>query len=242
MRVGVIGRGPWGDVYAKTLREMGVDFWQAGRDWPTHPLPDAAIVACAANAHFFVAKRLIALGVPLLIEKPVCLNLRDTEQLLRYAKLKRAVVFTGHTRLYSARWIAFRADALKTGVKSVYGIAGGKCKLPYLWDWGPHLVAMCIDLGFDPLKAYLLLDSHEQPLKVIVNGEETYVDAPEIPQPLENLLSEFLFAAATGEANFTGLELGVQVVRALEAIERRHRVLGINIAEVEYPDEAEHGA
>lgn len=221
MRLGVIGCGPWGNVYSDTLTGMGVPHWQAGRDWRDKPKPDAAIVACAAEHHFRTAKQLIAAGVPVLIEKPVCMTSQDADKLMKLAQFKGGIVFTGHTRLYSARWRRLKFVAQQEGVKSVYAVAGGKCRLDPLWDWGPHLVALAIDLGIDPMAAHILTSEYEQPLKVIVNGTLTYTDEPEEPQPLVTLLGDFLFAIEQKKPDVRGLELGVAVLRTLELMRRR---------------------
>lgn len=219
MRLGLIGRGPWGDVYAKTLKSMGIDFVQAGKDWRDQPVMDAVIVACAAQAHFKTAKQLISAGVPVLIEKPVCLSLKEASELLKLARFMGSIVFTGHTRLYSSAWRAFKTEAREVGVKSVYAVAGGPCKLVPLWDWGPHLVSMCMDLGFDTNRAHILTMRDAQPLKVIVNGNLTYTDAPETPAPLVTLLTEFITAVAARKEDLRGLEFGVRVVKALEKMD-----------------------
>lgn len=222
MKLGIIGRGNWGNVYAKTLGEMGIAFTQAGRNWRYEMDDcDGVIVACAAEAHYEIAAELIDELIPVLIEKPICLDLTQAKRLLRIANENTpcAPVFTGHTRLYSTAWRAFKERALKQGVKSIYAAAGGPCRLDPLWDWGPHLVAMCIDLGFDPLAAHIIVDKDRWPLKLGVNGNMMYADEVEETTPLENLLTEFMAAIEKDESDISGLELGVKVVAALEAME-----------------------
>jgi Oxidoreductase family, NAD-binding Rossmann fold len=222
MKLGIIGRGHWGNVYAKTLEGMGIAFTQAGRNWRYEMDDcDGVIVACAAEAHYEIAAELIDEQIPVLIEKPLCLDLAQAKRLLKLANDKNgcAPVFTGHTRLYSTAWRAFKERALKQGVKSVYAAAGGQCRLDPLWDWGPHLVAMCIDLGFDPPAAHIIVDKDRWPLKLGVNGTMMYADVEESPRPLEVLLTEFMDAIKAGNSDISGLELGVKVVAALEAME-----------------------
>lgn len=221
MRLGIIGRGPWGDVYADTLRCMGVEFWQETRNW-TELHADGVIVASAAESHTTIARYLIRNCIPALIEKPLCLDVQDARILLKMATDMPAIVFTGHTRLYSPAWRVFKAQALERGVRSVRAVAGGPCKLDPLWDWGPHLVAMCLDLGFDPLQASIETGTDEIPLTFIVNRDMTYFDShAENPRPLEVLLTEFMAAIEKGEPDIRWLELGVKVVEALEVMQER---------------------
>lgn len=224
MRLGIIGRGPWGNVYAETLRRMDVEFWQAGMDWQHQATPDGVIVVSAPDSHYRVAFDLIEEAVPILLEKPVCTNSKSARHLLGKANLHEAIVFTGHTRLYSPSWREFKAKVLG-GVKSFYAAAGSRdCKLSPLWDWGPHLVSMCLDLGFAPSEATIATSDEDHPLTVIVNGEHVYAEPKvDTPQPLEVLLTEFMAAIEKGEPDIRGLELGVKVVEAIEGIELRQR-------------------
>ena len=223
MNLGLIGLGPWGKVYAKTLTEIGVNFWQAGKNWRLMPKPDAAIVACRAEEHFKVARALINDGVPVLIEKPLCLNSSNATALLRMAIMKRAIVYVGHTRLYSNAWHEFKAKLSGLEITAIRAEAGGKCRLEPLWDWGSHLVAMCLDLDFDPLSASISIESDDTQLKLSVNGEFVYTDQPDSPRPLEILLQEFMAATKKGKHDIRGLELGVRVVKYLEAMEQRRK-------------------
>lgn len=223
MKLGIIGRGPWGDVYAKTLKGLGIAFWQAGRGWADQPRADGVIVACAPDAHMQLAYRFIAHGIPVLIEKPISLRSDEARALLGLANRTDAIVYAGHTRLYSPAWREFREQVLEEGVRSVYAVAGGPSKLNHWWDWGPHLVAMCLDLGFDPAEATFVTTGAELPLHFDVNGGMCFGDVPTMPTPLEVLISEFVEAIELGEADYGDLELGVKVVEHLEAAAGLHR-------------------
>ena len=211
MRLGLIGRGYWGNVYAKTLTKMGVEFWQAGRNWREMPKPDAAIVACSANAHYKTAKQLISQSVPVLIEKPVCLSAYDAEKLLKFAKFKGGIVFVGHTRLYSPEWQKFKMQA---SIQSIRFFAGGKSKLGWSLDWLPHLMAMCLDIGVHPSAA--TFKEKNGRLGVIVNETLEFKDELTDPTPLECLLTEFMSCVKLGLPDVRGLSLGVRVMQEIE--------------------------
>lgn len=213
MILGVIGKGYWGDTYARTIGDMGISCWQIGRG--EIPPADGVIIATPAATHYSIAFNLIEHGVPVIIEKPVCLNTWDVQNLLFVSDLCDGIVFTGHTRLYSPLWRAYKANMPKGARKAVCE-AGGPCKLDPWWDWGSHLVAMCIDLGLDPAECEYHISSDRRPIKITV-GDHVYVDKPSVPMPLEVLISEFVNAIAIGTPDVEGLRLAAKVVEMLES-------------------------
>ena len=158
--------------------------------------------------------------MPVLIEKPVAMASDDAKMLLEKAKLNDSIVFAGHTRLYSNAWRAFRDRAKSEGIYSVYATAGGKGNIYPLWDWGPHLIAMCIDIGFDPRRAHIVVGEEEQPLDFFVNGQHRFRDVQETPTPLQVLLGEFTVAIKLGEPNYAAMELALDVTEVLEESEK----------------------
>src|SRR3990167_1847268 len=108
MKLGLIGKGNWGNVYAKTLTEMGIEFHQMGRDWDSKGV-DGIIIASNAWSHFMIAKGLILGRMPCLIEKPITLNIKRAVRLLEWAEdHDKSIVYTGYTRLYSPAWNEFK--------------------------------------------------------------------------------------------------------------------------------------
>lgn len=106
------------------------------------------------------------------------------------------IAYAGHTRLYSPAWKSFKAS-LPT-VQSVECEAGGTPRDPW-WDWGPHLVSMCIDIGYKPEKAVIRVTSARKPLSFVVNGAHQFRDVETNPRPLEALTGEFLRAIEIGK-------------------------------------------
>ena len=221
MKLGIIGRGRWGNVYAETLRRMGIPFWQASRDWHKQGNADGIIIATNPASHHALARRLMFRYCPIIIEKPLCLFRKEAKDLMLLAD-ESSIVKVGHTRLYSDAWRKFKLNAIIEGVKSVEAVAGSDdTTVKPHWDWGPHLVAMCLDLGFDPLKAKITTSSENIPLRVVVNGNLVYTDQPETPTPMERLIGEFVSAIELGEQDISDLELGVKVVETLSQMETK---------------------
>jgi len=239
MKLGIIGRGYWGDVYSKTLRKMHIPHWQAGRDWKDRSA-DAVIIASSPESHYSIAKQLICDGVPVVIEKPVCLESSRVKKLLKLARYRNVTVFTGHTHLFSPEWRELKKQV--KDVKEINSQSGGPCKLAPLWDWGPHDVSMCIDLlgkpklvnshgnylrlGWEKAFANIKLSRIKTERRFDVDGV-TYSIHGTIPTPLEVLITEFLASVAdvqgSGIADVDGLELAVKVVEVLETADAGNR-------------------
>lgn len=106
------------------------------------------------------------------------------------------IAFAGHTRLYSPEWKIFKASCPR--IEYLEARAGGTLRNPW-WDWGPHIVAMCLDLGFDPRRAQISVRKAREPLSFVVNGSHRFTDRRTSPSPLECLLTEFVAAIDVGE-------------------------------------------
>lgn len=234
MILGIIGRGYWGDVYAKTLKEMEIQYWQAGRDMSEWNYADGVIIASSGESHYEVAKHFMANHVPVLIEKPLCMSTRNAENLLLIAEHTDAIAFVGHTHLFSPAWRKFKDEALSAGILQITSRAGGPCKLGLLWDWGPHDVSMCIDLMGQPtevdyeggiklawgkVKADIHL-SHEETERffevLTPKGPIQYTGRQTKKTPLEVLLGEFVAAIDYGAPSLKWLRLGVRVTEVLD--------------------------
>lgn len=210
--IGLIGRGYWGNTYAQTLDQLGLDFWQAGRNWPQKAKDpvDGVIIASSTESHYHLAKTLLRFGVPVLVEKPVATSAAQVQELVDLG----GIAFAGHTRLYSPTWREFKRGMGE--VQSVTAFAGGvnESNPDAELNWWTHLAAMCWDLGFDPANAVFNVTTEKQPLRFIANGQE-FRDGP--PGALACLITEFLEAAKSGKPNNEGLKLGLKTLQYVEA-------------------------
>jgi hypothetical protein len=197
LKLGIIGRGPWGYTYAKTLSKLGIDFWHAGRDWRKKGNADGVIIASSPESHFPVAMSFLADGVPVLIEKPVTLCSREAKALVGCG----GIAFVGHTRLYSPAWRAFKRPAKEV-----------RATVADWWGWGPHAVAMAFDLGCETPE----ITVGGERMTFVADGREFH-DVVTDPTPLEVLVKEFCAAIESGKPNNEGLQLGLRVVQFLES-------------------------
>jgi hypothetical protein len=211
MKLAILGSN-WGQAYARTLEKLGIDF-QIGRTWRGC---DGVIVATPPDTHYELAREILTAGYPLILEKPITTDPSHAWGLVKLG----GIAYASHTRLYSPSWRKFKASL--TEIHSIDCVAGGTARDPW-WDWGPHLAAMCLDLGFDPRKAEIHCEQDKIPLSFLVNGVREWQDEVTDPTPVEVLVTEFVAAIERGEPNNEGLNLGAQVVGFLHEFRGLHK-------------------
>jgi len=172
VNIGLIGAGRWGARYISTIKNLeGVDLicvysrnpltsqlvlpnCRIFNNWEDLLcLPDlhGVIIATPPDTHFEIAMYALKKGIPFLVEKPFTSNLADSVKLFKQIHAASLPTLTGHVHLYSPAYKSFKNKVLSLGsVKSIKAQAGNVAQIrnnvPVLWDWGPHDVAMCIDL------------------------------------------------------------------------------------------------
>ncbi|OHC75550.1 MAG: hypothetical protein A3G18_09205 [Rhodospirillales bacterium RIFCSPLOWO2_12_FULL_58_28] len=202
VRLGLIGAGPWGRNYIRTIRKMkGIRLaGLASRNPESRTLVDrdciisedwrevidaddldGVIIATPPNTHAEIAKAAISAGRPVLIEKPLTVDLREAEELLALCEAVGGLVMVDHIHLFSAAWEALKQEALGLGpIRAIVSLAGKQGpfreKTSVLWDWGPHDIAMCCDLLGRPPEAITATRTETRQLKEGV-GETLKLDA-----------------------------------------------------------------
>jgi len=175
IRLGLIGAGPWGQNYIKTITGSGgLDGVTLARLASRNPQSaglvdgdcqisenwrdlldvgdlDGVIIATPPQHHAEMTLAAIDAGIAVLVEKPMTFSTTEAEAVLSAATAKDAIVRVNHIHLYSAAWQALKREAASLGpLKAISTVVGGpgpnRADVPVLWDWGSHDVAMCIDL------------------------------------------------------------------------------------------------
>ena len=176
LRLGLIGAGPWGRKFIRTIDGLGgVTLARlASRnpespglvgpgckihpDWremiKTNDL-DGVIVATPPALHAEMTLAAVDRDLPVLVEKPLTLDIAEAEAVLDRARSIGAIVLVDHIHLYSAAWEALKRESRRLGPFRAVSTVAGKWgpfrkDTPMLWDWGSHDVAMCIDLAGRP--------------------------------------------------------------------------------------------
>lgn len=173
VRLGLIGVGRWGRNIVRTVSGLGGQFALAAvassnpataalvppgcqlfDDWRAMLNGgglDGVVIATPPAVHAEMALAAIAAGIPVLVEKPLTMDVAEAEAVVKAAAAAQVAVMVDHIHLYNP---AFRrllelAPGLG-GIRAVHSRAGNRG--PYradssvLWDWGPHDAAMMLRL------------------------------------------------------------------------------------------------
>jgi predicted dehydrogenase len=172
LRLGLAGAGRWGRNYIRTIAGLGglrlariasrnpqtgalappdcriVSDW---RELIDASAIDGIVIATPPASHAEIARAAILKGIPVLIEKPLALSASDARAIRDLAVERRVYALVEHTHLFSPAFRALKKLAARHGgVREIHSEAGNqgpyRRDVPVLWDWGPHDVAMCLDL------------------------------------------------------------------------------------------------
>jgi len=170
--LGLIGGGRWGRIYMKTLQNHPrahlahlVSSNDENRAFITEGCPisnhwqemlenkiiEGVIIATPPQSHFDIASAFIKSGIPVLIEKPLTMNLDEAFELLKLARAHKTTVMVDHIHVYSPAFQTLMSRAQNFGpvrrIEAEAGNAGPLRKnISVLWDWAPHDIAMCYHL------------------------------------------------------------------------------------------------
>ena len=172
VRIGLIGAGNWGKNYINTLKKNKkvslkkiacknlkekqnlVENYEVTDNWHDITLSseiDGIIIATPPKTHFEIASKAIKNGKPVIIEKPLTLNSKDANSLLRLSKKHQVIAKVNHVYLYHPLYRLLKKQIQnKTNLKSIYSTGGNygpfREDVSSLWDWGPHDLSMCLDI------------------------------------------------------------------------------------------------
>ena len=173
IRLGLVGAGRWGRICLKTL--AGLDGVQLAalasnnpdssalvgpgcrvvndwRDMIAKGDLDGVVIASPPQTHAAIAAAAMEAGIAVFAEKPLTLSAAEAGDLRDLSLARGArVFFTDHIHLFNPAYRRLKDVARQSGgITSITGLAGNHG--PYrhdasvLWDWGPHDVAMILDL------------------------------------------------------------------------------------------------
>ncbi|MDP7191232.1 MAG: Gfo/Idh/MocA family oxidoreductase [Alphaproteobacteria bacterium] len=172
MRLGLIGAGRWGRVYMNTLGDMtgvalgalassnpqsrdlvdkNVAVHENWRDLINAGGVEGIIVATPPATHAEIVRAALEAGLPVLVEKPLTLDVDEARALCDLAEKRDGLVMVDHIHLFSPAFRALKREAAGLGplrrMESEAGSHGPFRKATsVLWDWGAHDISMCLDL------------------------------------------------------------------------------------------------
>ena len=174
-RIGVVGTGSWGrnlvrnfsslgalgalcDVNGDTLNTLSAEFPEAN----THhdlvamladPSVEAVAIATPSTSHAPLAKQVLYSERPVFVEKPLCTDLAQAQELKVIVDAKRLLLMVGHLLLYHPAFVALKQFVRSGRLGALRYIYSHR--LDYrdvrgpddaLWDFAPHDVSMLLNL------------------------------------------------------------------------------------------------
>jgi predicted dehydrogenase len=193
VRVAVFGAGAWGRNHVRSVAALSeaelvavCDLSESRRtavrrQYPAVRVTDnadeafdlaqAVVIATPASSHGELAARAIERGLPLLVEKPFALSVRDAQSVSELAAARGVPVVVGHLLLFHP--VVTQLKSLIDGgeLGSVYYLYSQRVNLGQvrpdenaLWSFGPHDAAVALDLmGTTPCRVSALGKSYLQP-------------------------------------------------------------------------------
>ena len=180
MRVGVIGCGYWGAKHVRVLSslpEVSLVVAIDARPDRTEPLKrmypsalcatdldgvmdliDAAVIATPPLTHAPLARRLLAAGKHVMVEKPMTHSAEDARELIAMAEAGGLVLATGHTFEHNAVVRALKDIVASGDLGKIYYIDTARLNLGLyqpdcnvVWDLAPHDISIInLVLGATP--------------------------------------------------------------------------------------------
>jgi len=174
-KVAVIGAGNWGRNHVRTLAALPeadlvavCDADPGRRSAVERQYPavfttdevakaldkaDAAVVATPAAFHPEHARCAIERGMPVLVEKPFALSVRESEEMAEFADKKNVPVVVGHLLLFHAAVERLKSLIDAGDLGELYYLYSQRVNLGQvrpdenaLWSFGPHDAAVAVEL------------------------------------------------------------------------------------------------
>lgn len=158
----LIGRGPWGEKYAKTLASISnVKFKIAGKDsWQKmlEEKPDGVIICTHPDSHVEIALTALAQDIPIMLEKPAALCSEDLKLLTHF----NLPILVNYSMLFTKAFEMMKDFSLSHGIAEldVFLYNSGPFRsYSGLWDYGPHVLALVFSL-FDRQPTYFKIKKY----------------------------------------------------------------------------------
>jgi len=172
-RIGVIGCGHWGKNYVRVFNEIdgsvvlgafdsdaekvaalgkkypAMKTYASARDLFADGDIDAVVISTPATTHHQLVKQALAAGKPVLVEKPMTVDLEESEELQRSAAAAGSVLMVGHTFIYNNVIRRMKELMREPGFGKVYCLYADRTHLGLIrddvnavWDLAAHDVSI----------------------------------------------------------------------------------------------------
>ena len=196
LQIGIIGLGRWGtnilkdvlkikDITLVSVATRNTQIFEKipkkckiFNDWKElidNSDLDGVIISTPAETHYEIASKAIKRGINTLVEKPLTININESEILRNISNEKKILLMTEFTQIYNPKFQKMKQSLYLAGnLKNIYTEAGNfgpiRKKTPVLFDWGSHELSILISLlGTLPNQ----ISAHKINEKQNKNGEES---------------------------------------------------------------------
>jgi UDP-2-acetamido-3-amino-2,3-dideoxy-glucuronate N-acetyltransferase len=176
----LVGAGAWGANLARNFAALGVlhtvcdanpailskcaaehpqaagepDFGKVLRDQSIKKVA----IAAPATLHYQLAKAALEAGKDVYVEKPLCLELAQGEELVRLADARKLILMVGHLLQYHPCIEHLRAITTQGALGKLYYVTSNRLNLGKirseenaLWSFAPHDISVILSLANDQL-------------------------------------------------------------------------------------------
>jgi predicted dehydrogenase len=182
INIGIIGAGAWGINHVRTFNQLpGCDVVKVSDLSPQNlekvkgissninvtddyheiisdPAINAVVIATTSDTHYSIAKEALLNNKHAFVEKPLCLNLSESEELIKISDEKNLTLMVGHLLLYHPviNWIKEYIDKGEIGdIHYIYShrLNLGKVRTTEnaLWSLAPHDISVMLYLVDSPV-------------------------------------------------------------------------------------------
>lgn len=174
--LGLIGAGRWGKNLARNFYNLGclhtlcdaneklldsfqdqfegVHFTGNYLAMLQNPVIDKVAIAAPAIAHFKLAKEALLHGKDVFVEKPLCMNVEEGEELIRIAEEKGAILMVGHILHYHGAVEKLKNLVISGALGKLQYIVSNRLNLGAfrteenaLWNFAPHDISVILALA-----------------------------------------------------------------------------------------------
>jgi predicted dehydrogenase len=177
IKMGLIGCGAWGknllrnfsslpgcvllsccDENLKQIESLRtgypkVEFTQNDREIIENPNLDAVVIATPPASHFKLCREAILADKDVFVEKPLVLDTKDGEELVRLAEKKKRILMVGHIMEYHAATLKLKEYVDRGELGKIYYVYSTRVNLGKvrdienaLWSFAPHDISMILFL------------------------------------------------------------------------------------------------
>ncbi|MCB2146677.1 MAG: Gfo/Idh/MocA family oxidoreductase, partial [Deltaproteobacteria bacterium] len=182
--IAVIGSGYWGKNLIRNYHEIGslklicdknetvleafkaqyagVDTCLAVNDVYGDPGIDGVVIATPAETHYAIAREALLANKHVYVEKPLVLEEKDAEDLIRIAKERKLILMVGHLLQYHPIFMKLKEMVYNGELGRINYIYSNRLNLGkirreenILWSFAPHDISMILALAEDEPESVL---------------------------------------------------------------------------------------